>query len=66
MSTVLGVDDKGKELFAQYVPIRKTLAALFKSKSMQEQYEATRSPQSAQGIFRDVSDGKGVKFNPLF
>lgn len=55
---LLGINEKGQELFAQYLPIKKTLAALFKSTSMQEQYAATRSQPSSEGIFQDISDGK--------
>lgn len=66
MPQLLGINEKGKESFAQYVPIKETLAALFKSKSMQEQYAATRSKQSSEGIFQDVNDGKGAQCNPLF
>lgn len=66
VSHLLGINEKGKESFAQYVPIKETLAALFKNKSMQEQYAATRCKRSPQGILQDVDDGKGVQCNPLF
>nr|XP_023659190.1 uncharacterized protein LOC111839475 [Paramormyrops kingsleyae]XP_023659191.1 uncharacterized protein LOC111839475 [Paramormyrops kingsleyae] len=63
---LLGTDDKGRESFAQYVPVQETLATLFKSKSIQEQYAATRSQPSSEGLFQDIKDGKGAQCNPLF
>ena len=61
----LGNDENGKECFAQYVPVQETLAALFKSESVREQYAATRLQPSVVNVYQDVKDGEGVQSNLL-
>lgn len=61
----LGNDENGTERFAQYVPVQETLAALFKSESVREQYAATRLQTSTVNLYQDVRDGEGVQSNLL-
>ncbi|KAF3837958.1 hypothetical protein F7725_009726 [Dissostichus mawsoni] len=61
----LGNDENGTERFAQYVPVQETLAALFKSESVREQYAATRLQPSTVNLYQDVRDGEGVQSNLL-
>lgn len=62
----LGNDENGKERFAQYIPIKETLAALFKTTSVREQHAYTHSqPPTPGDVLRDVKDGEGFKSNSL-
>ncbi|KAF3844341.1 hypothetical protein F7725_020856 [Dissostichus mawsoni] len=49
----LGNYENGTELFAKYVPVQETLAALFKSESVREQYAATRLEPSTVNLYQD-------------
>lgn len=61
----LGGDEDGKECFAQYIPIHETLATLFKSESLREQYVSTHLQPPTGNILQDVRDGGGFKGNQL-
>lgn len=62
----LGTNDAGKECFAQYVPIKKTLSALFESEAFKMQYDKAHSRLSTQDVFEDVWDGHNTADNVLF
>jgi len=62
---LLGCDENGNECFSQYIPIHETLAALFKSESVREQYVATHLQPATANIIQDVRDGEGFKGNQL-
>lgn len=59
----LGQNEAGKECFAQYVPIKQTLKALFQSKSVREQYNQVHDHAQTKDVFQDVWDGKNVTEN---
>ena len=62
----LGQDHNGKGRFCQYVPINKTLAALFKQTEVRNQYRQTHDIVANRNIFDHVSDGKVFLSNKLF
>lgn len=62
----LGNNDDGKECFPQYIHVRETLAGLFKSQSVCEQYATTHSQPPSENVYQDVRDGAGVQGNLLF
>lgn len=62
----LGANDSGKECFAQYVPIKKTLNALFESEAFRKQYEQSHSQQPNKDVFEDIWDGCNIANNALF
>ncbi|KAI7809133.1 hypothetical protein IRJ41_000258 [Triplophysa rosa] len=53
----LGKNESGKESFAQYVPIKQSLEALFCCKSVIEQHKNSRSEIKAHDVLCDVWDG---------
>lgn len=61
----MGSDENGNECFSQYIPIHETLATLFKSESVREQYVATHLQQATENIIQDVRDGAGFKGSQL-
>lgn len=66
VSIYLGQNQSGKESFAQYIPIKQNLEALFCCKSVIEQHENTRSEVRAKYILCDVWDGRNTEGNVLF
>ena len=71
----LGTYDANKKCSFEYIPIKESLASLFKNKSVQEEYETTRYPtyhgynkhfDGMQKILHDVTDGSAFKDNPFF
>ncbi|KAL0152015.1 hypothetical protein M9458_052681, partial [Cirrhinus mrigala] len=62
----LGANDSGKECFAQYVPIKKTLNALLESEAFRKQYEQSHSRQPNKDVFEDIWDGRNIANNALF
>ena len=62
----LGQDENGKHRFGQYVPVKKTLQALFKHASVKDQYNVTHATSPKEGIFEDISDGKVFLSNSFF
>ncbi len=64
---LLGVSERnGKECFAQYVPVKQTISALFQCQSVRDQYEHMHSQTAENGLFRDLKDGKNFSENSLF
>lgn len=61
----LGFDENGKEQYAEYVPIKHTLATLLKHTDVLEQ-GSTSENESTPHILNDVCDGSVFKSNPLF
>ncbi|XP_058617944.1 uncharacterized protein LOC131531278 isoform X2 [Onychostoma macrolepis] len=62
----LGNNEAGNECFAQYIPIKKTVASLFKSESMREQHSNTCLQAHNSNVFKDIWDGKVIAENALF
>lgn len=62
----LGQNESGKESFAQYIPIKKSLEALFCCKSVIEQHNNSRSEVRAKDILSDIWDGNNIDENMLF
>ncbi|KAL2083090.1 hypothetical protein ACEWY4_020863 [Coilia grayii] len=62
----LGQNEAGKECFAQYVPIKQTIASLFCCESVQEQYKQMHSSSGSKDVLKDVWDGKNMAENELF
>lgn len=62
----LGQNESGKECFAQYVPIKDTLASLFHSESVRKQHAQVHGRVQNKDIIQDVWDGQTVSDNPLF
>lgn len=62
----LGLNEAGKECFAQYVPIKQTIDSLFHYQSVQEQYKQVHSSIGSKDILKDVWDGKNMTENVLF
>lgn len=66
MPLYLGTNDSGKECFAQYVPIKETLSALFESEDFKKQYELSHSRLLNNDVFEDIWDGHNIANNALF
>ncbi|KAG9281964.1 hypothetical protein AMEX_G546, partial [Astyanax mexicanus] len=63
----LGANDSGKECFAQYVPVKETLGALFESDSFKKQYAESHSRLSTNNnVLEDIWDGQNATDNALF
>lgn len=62
----LGQNESGKESFAQYIPIKQSLEALFCCKSVIEQHKNSQTEVRAKDILSDVWDGKNIVENVLF
>lgn len=62
----LGTNDLGKDCFAQYVPIKETLNALFKSEEFKRQYELSHSRLPKMDLFEDIWDGQNIANSALF
>lgn len=61
----LGKNESGKESFAQYIPIKQSLEALFCCKSVIEQHKNSQSTIKANYVLSDVWDGSNVDDNVL-
>ncbi|KAK0149312.1 hypothetical protein N1851_009968 [Merluccius polli] len=61
----LGTDKTGKERFCQYVPVKDTLAALFKQSNVKDQYAQSKLHVHSDMILNDVNDGKYFKQNVI-
>ncbi|RXN38240.1 hypothetical protein ROHU_001301 [Labeo rohita] len=61
----LGKNESGKESFAQYIPIKQSLEALFCCKSVIEQHKNSRSTIKTNDVLSDVWDGSNVDDNVL-
>ncbi len=62
----LGTDTSGKQRFCQYVPVKHTLAALFKQSDVRNQYTQSKLRVHTDMTLNDVNDSKYIKENPIF
>lgn len=56
----LGKKDAGKECFAQYVPVKQTIEALFQCTSVREQYNKVHGRSQLKEVIKDVWDGENI------
>lgn len=61
----LGNNEAGKECFAQYIPIKKTIAGLLQNESIREQHRSNHLDVPEKDIFKDIWDGKIISQNSL-
>lgn len=61
----LGINDSGKQCFAQYVPIKETLTSLSEIVAFKNQYEKAHFHIPKHGASEDVWDGQNTTDNVL-
>ncbi|XP_013879329.1 uncharacterized protein LOC106528650 isoform X2 [Austrofundulus limnaeus] len=61
----LGNNEAGKECFAQYIPIKQTIAGLLQNESIREQHRSTHLDVHEKDILKDIWDGKIISQNAL-
>lgn len=61
----LGTDTSGKERFCQYVPVKDTLATLFRQSTVKDQYALSKLHVHSDMVLTDVNDGKNFKQNAI-
>lgn len=66
VSVRLGQNESGKECFAQYVPVNKTIEFLLSLESVREQIQKIKSRVKLDCVLQDFWDGTNVKNNLLF
>lgn len=69
----LGRNDSNERRTFQYIPVKKTLKSLFQNKSVQQEYQATKSPtyhgygrNDEERLLHDVTDGSIFKTSVFF
>jgi hypothetical protein len=62
----LGTDENKIARFAQYVPIKESIMALFADASVKSAYRNTYFTERADSILRDVTDGRAFRGNAFF
>lgn len=62
----LGLNESGKESFAQYVPIQETLRVLLHNESFRKQYEDVQCQGANSDVMQDIWDGEVMLKNTFF